>query len=198
VYEFTAEFMKEIAAQYSKEAGWFLTNNDIHSILLQSNGETEYLHHHIIELITGKEADSLQIDELVFLLLEKVTGILGNIKELPSISANMKKYHLTTIELAKEYLFAHFKENVSLEQLATHCHVSPFHFSRIFKAVLQTSPHQYLGEIRLNHAKVLLNTTPKSITGIAFECGFNSIEHFATAYRQKYKTSPSDHRRQLV
>ena len=92
----------------------------------------------------------------------------------------------------------HFHENISLKQLAQHCYVSPFHFSRIFKSVMNVSPHQYLSEIRLNHAKILLTTTDEPVTDIAFACGYNSIEHFATAYRQRFKLNPSRYRKELV
>jgi hypothetical protein len=46
VFEFTTDFFKEIKEQY-KQAAWFLKNNDIHSLLLQSNPELDYLHNSI-------------------------------------------------------------------------------------------------------------------------------------------------------
>jgi AraC family transcriptional regulator len=46
---------------------------------------------------------------------------------------------------------------------------------------MNMSPHQYLLGIRLQHAKILLTTSAKPVGDIAFECGFNSLEHFATA-----------------
>ena len=63
---------------------------------------------------------------------------------------------------------------------------------------MNLSPHQYLAEVRLNHARVLLTATDEPVTDIAFSCGYNSIEHFATAYRQKYNVNPSRYRKEIV
>jgi transcriptional regulator GlxA family with amidase domain len=59
---------------------------------------------------------------------------------------------------------------------------------------MNVSPHQYLADVRLNHAKILLTTTEQPVTDIAFACGYNSLEHFTTAYKRKFKTSPGQQR----
>lgn len=197
-FEFSANFFHLLQDQYAAQAGWFLKNNDIHSLMLRSNAELDYLHHRILEMLKRKEASNLQVDEMVMDLLEKVMEIIsGNTPEVASIGDSLKQFHLGTIENAKEYILQHFNEDISLHQLAQHCYVSPFHFSRIFKTVMNVSPHQYLAEVRLNHAKILLTTTNEPVTDIAFACGYNSIEHFATAYRRKFKQNPSRYRKQI-
>jgi len=193
VFEFTADFFRKTQEQY-QQAGWFLKNNDIHSLLLQSSPELDYLYNRITRKVTKERASGLQIDELVLELLEKVLNILTNTKDIPVIADSLKQFHLGTVENARTYILENFSHNISLQQLARHCLVSPFHFSRIFKAIMNVSPHQYLTEVRLNHAKVLLSTTEQSITDIAFTCGFNSLEHFATAYRYRFHSSPSKFR----
>lgn len=197
VFEFTADFFKAVQEQYL-QASWFLKNNDIHSLLLQSNAELDYLHNLIWEKVERKNTTPLQIDEMVIELLEKVVNILTHSKPVPVIAESLKQFHLGTAENARSYIFSNFDQNVSLQELAQHCLVSPFHFSRIFKSIMNVSPHQYLTEVRLNHAKVLLTTTDQSITDIAFACGFKSVEHFATAYRRRFTTSPSRFRKQTA
>jgi len=193
VFEFTEEFFKKTQEQY-KHAAWFLKNGDIHSLLLQSSPELDYLHTRITRKLTKERSSGLQIDELVIELLEKALNILTNTKEVPVIADSLKQFHLGTVENARAYILENFGHDISLQQLARHCLVSPFHFSRIFKAIMNVSPHQYLTEVRLNHAKILLSSTEQSITDIAFACGFNSVEHFATAYRYRFHASPSKFR----
>ncbi len=197
VFEFTVDFFKKIQEQY-KQASWFLKNNDIHSLLLQSNSELDYLHNQIWKKVEKKNAANLQIDEMVIELLEKLMDILTDSKAIPVISDSLKQFHLGTVENAKAYIFENFSQNISLQQLAKYCLVSPFHFSRVFKTIMNISPHQYLTQVRLNHSKVLLTTTDQSVTDIAFACGFNSVEHFATAYRQRFKLNPSAQRKELI
>ncbi len=197
VFEFTTDFFKEIKEQY-KQASWFLKNNDIHSLLLQSNPELDYVHNSIWKKLEKRNANGLQIDEMVMDLLERVINILTNSDPIPAVADSLKQFHLGTVETARNYIFENFSQNISLQQLAKHCLVSSFHFSRIFKTIMNVSPHQYLTEVRLNHAKVLLTTTDQSIADITYACGFNSPEHFATAYRHRFRINPTAQRKQLI
>ncbi len=197
VFEFSRSFFAEIGDRYGKDAGWFFLNKDIHSILLYNNAEAEYLHYNILQKIISGKSGRLEIDELVIRLVEKVIQVLSNSTQPLRVEAKLKQHHLVTAESARDYIQQHFSDNISLQQLAQHCYVSPFHFSRIFKSILQTSPHQYLSTVRLQHAHVLLATSEQPVTDIAFECGFNSLEHFITAFRKKFNESPGNHRRQF-
>ena len=194
-FEFKSEFADELKSHYPASLSWFLQNNDVHSILLKCTPEVDYLHHRILQSLISGTSSRLQIDEWVMDLVDELMRGVAKISNEDPIQDSLKKYHLPTIENAKEYILQHFHENISLQQLADHCLVSPFHFSRIFKTITSISPHQYLSAIRLNHAKSLLNTTSLSIGEISFDCGFNSIEHFATSYRQRYGMSPSEFRK---
>jgi AraC-like DNA-binding protein len=197
VIEFTADFFSEIADQYPR-AAWFFKNNDIHSLLLKSSPELDYLHNSLWRKVQQKKAAGLQMDEMVLDLLDRVIRILTHSGPLPSVPDNLKQFHLGTVERAREYILANFNGDISLQQLAKHCLVSLFHFSRIFKTIMNVSPHQYLAEVRVNHARVLLATTAQSISDISYSCGFNSPEHFATAYRSRFRVNPSAHRKQLT
>ena len=103
---------------------------------------------------------------------------------------------MSTIERAKLYLQDHFTEDISLQEVASHCNVSPFHFGRTFKKFTNYSPHQYLLTIRLKHAELLLRNTTRPILDICFLSGFNSLEHFVTMFKQRYHVSPTQYRRE--
>ena len=198
-FEFTTDFFRLIREHYAPQAGWFLNNNDIHSLMLHSNAELDLLQHRIFQILASKEASGLQIDELALELVERVmTLISGSPAKINSITDSLKRFHLVTIENAKNYILGHFNENISLHRLAQYCHVSPFHFSRIFKSIMNISPHQYLADVRLNHAKILLASSEQPVTDIAFACGYNSLEHFTTTYRRKFKTNPGRHRKNII
>jgi AraC-like DNA-binding protein len=131
------------------------------------------------------------------MVMEVVDKVLRHIVDYNpdhSISARLKKNHLVTIEKAKEYITRHFTSDISLAEIADYCNVSPFHFSRIFKTFTSISPHQFLLSIRLKNSELLLKETALPVADIAFTSGFNSIEHFTAAFRQKYKTPPAKYR----
>ena len=192
IFDFRRSFFEEtILDIYGNRLPWILKNNDIHSIMVNATPELEYIHYRIYQKITSQKYDSLEIDELVIVLLEKVMAVLGFAETPANIPGKFKEYHLSTIETARDYILSHFKETISLNQLAAYCHISPFHFSRIFKTVTGKSPHQYLNSVRLTHAKVLVTESNSPVSDIAYECGFNSPEHFVTAFKQFHKINPS-------
>lgn len=192
IFDFTRSFYEEtIVEQYGSRLPWILQNKDLHSLMVNSTPELEYLHRRIFEKISAGSCHALEIDEMVFRLLEKLMELLGMAQTPANVPDRLKQLHLNTAEKARDYLLTRFREPVSLQQLAAHCLVSPFHFSRIFKAITGESPHQYLNAVRLTHAKLMLEETYASVSAIAYDCGFNSPEHFVTAFRKMYGIRPS-------
>lgn len=196
IFEFTGHFYKEILEQYGKTK--FFADNDLHSTLCKTTPETEFLHYYIARLILTRTGSKLQIDNLAMEVMHKVLGSVTDYSPDPHIHPRLKQLHLTTIELAKNYITEHHTDDISLQEIATHCHVSPFHFSRLFKTFTHCSPHQFLLNIRLKHAELLLKDTGLPIADIAFASGFNSIEHFTAAFRQKYQFPPAKYRSQMA
>jgi AraC-like DNA-binding protein len=193
-FNFSDDFYERVKDHFGMEAKWFFSNPDLQSLLLSSNAGIELIHQRILAKVN--EGISLELDDLVIALVEKIMMTMGNKEALP-LSDTLKHHHLSTIEKARNYLFENFDKNISMQELSTHCCVSLFHFSRIFKAIMNKSPYQYLAELRLNHAHVLLTTSDLPVTQIAFQSGFNSLEHFTTSYKQQFNLSPSIYRKRM-
>jgi AraC family transcriptional regulator len=90
-----------------------------------------------------------------------------------------------------EFMQANLSRSIDLSELAQVCHLSPAHFSRAFKRAAGSSPHAYFVELRLKHAKELLEQTRMPITEIAQSCGFDHAQYFATAFRRKLGLTPT-------
>lgn len=95
----------------------------------------------------------------------------------------------------RAFIEAHLDRDVTLEELARQACLSPFHFARSFKAATGASPHRYLLQRRLDHAKALLSVGEASLTEIAFACGFSSQAHFSSSFKRANGVTPSDFRR---
>jgi AraC family transcriptional regulator len=189
IIQFKPSFFETLKDRYKQTA--FFSDNDQHSTLVKTSTDLEFLHYQILQLISTGSGTKLQVDHLVMEIIEKTLLIVTNYKPHPKINDRLKKNHLTTIERAKEYITMNFTNDISLTEIAEYCYVSPFHFSRIFKVFTAYSPHQFLLNIRLKNAELLLKNTSKPIADIAWSSGFNSIEHFSYAFRQKYKFAPA-------
>jgi AraC family transcriptional regulator len=79
--------------------------------------------------------------------------------------------------------------------LAEEAGLSPYHFSKAFKASLGVPPWRYVTERRIHRAKELLLDRCRSITEIAHDLGFSSHSHFTDVFRKKTGRAPSRFRR---
>ena len=189
IFDFKPAFFEELSDLYKSVN--FLHNNDLHSTLIKTNADTEFLHYQILQLILNKSGSKLQVDNLVMEMVDHVLHHITDYKPDHAINSRLKRNHLLTIEKAKDYITKHFTSDISLAEVADYCNVSPFHFSRIFKTFTSISPHQFLLSIRLKSSELLLKETSLPVADVAFSSGFNSIEHFTNAFRQKYKSPPA-------
>ena len=99
------------------------------------------------------------------------------------------------IQKAAAYLRGHYREPVTLEQLARLAGFSPSHFSNRFHAVMGVGYKEYLISLRLERAKVLLRLSDQSVTEIAAGCGFCSLSHFLHVFRVRCGLTPVRYRK---
>jgi AraC family transcriptional regulator len=191
IIEFSDSFYKTIKDTYRKLNLSFFENNDIQSISIKTNAEIEYIHYNILRQIIGNDPVRIAIDDLVSELLEWFLYRLSNGNDNIIINPKLKKYHLQTIEQAKNYIVNNFVEDISLAEVSDYCHVSPFHFSRIFKKITHYSPYQYLVDTRLKNAELLIRHSDLLLKDICYQSGFSSIEHFNAAFKKKTGHTPT-------
>jgi len=85
-------------------------------------------------------------------------------------------------------------QDLDVPTLAAAVHLSPKHFSRLFKSVVGVPPMTYLQALRVSRARAALAGTDRSVALIAAEHGFADAAHLSRAFRQAYGTTPSDFR----
>jgi AraC family transcriptional regulator len=193
IFNFTDAFYQQFIEDLNLKTSFFFANENLLSLTLKASPECEYLHFQILQNL--QTIGKLEMDCLVMELLHHIVGIINNEKYAFEIDGALRKFHLPTVEQAKEYIHHHFTDDISLQEISTYSCVSPFHFSRIFKKITGFSPIQYLQSIRLKHSEMLLRNTSLPVTDIALSSGFTTGEYFATVFKQKYKTSPTQFRR---
>ena len=101
------------------------------------------------------------------------------------------------IQAALDYINQHYAdESLSMGAVAEHLRMSPSHFSRLFKEIMEESFPSYVNRLRLSSAyQRLLDERDSTIEKIAQESGFYSSSYFTTLFRKQYGLSPSQARR---
>ncbi|QWW72581.1 helix-turn-helix domain-containing protein [Rhizobium sp. WYJ-E13] len=99
---------------------------------------------------------------------------------------------------ALDYLEAHLKGVLYLEDLAKVAGLSRMHFAAQFRASTGLSPHAYILKRRIEDAQHLLLDAARSIADIAFEMGFSSQAHFTGAFRKIVGVPPGRWRQKFL
>ncbi len=94
-----------------------------------------------------------------------------------------------------DFLHTHYGAPLTLSEIAAISGYSPNHFHRIFSHVMGNTPQEYLLSVRLEHAKQLLLQPEKSISEIAYECGFSSQSYFTEQFRKEARMTPGKYRK---
>jgi len=101
------------------------------------------------------------------------------------------------IQQAKAYTDEHYGDaELQMNQVAKKFNLSPSHFSTIFKQEIGESFRDYLNNLRISHAKVLLRTTNLKVAEVAFRSGYHDSHYFSTFFKKKTGISPQQFRAQ--
>jgi AraC family transcriptional regulator len=96
-----------------------------------------------------------------------------------------------------DYVKAHLDKKIILRDMARQAGLSPSHFSRLFRRSAGTTPHQYVLERRIDHAKSLMTDSRHSLLDIAIATGFRTHQHFSKVFQRITGHSPRQYRSQL-
>lgn len=108
---------------------------------------------------------------------------------------SLREEYISRINRVIDYIEENIDQELTLEQLARVATFSQFHFHRIFRAMHGETLNQFIHRVRLEKAASQLQENPqKSITEIAFDCGFSGSSAFARAFKDKFKMSASQWR----
>jgi len=99
------------------------------------------------------------------------------------------------IDKVIDYITNHLHLPVSLEELASVAHFSPFHFHRIFVAVTGETVHQFTSRLRNEKAARLLRFSQEPVDSIAVACGFSSGATLSRVFKQYFGVAPAAYRK---
>jgi transcriptional regulator GlxA family with amidase domain len=96
------------------------------------------------------------------------------------------------------WMVGNLAENLSVEALADRVAMSRRHFARAFRAETGSTPAVYVERLRVDRARIELETTSAPIEAIAARCGFGSVETLRRAFSRRLGVNPSDYRKRFA
>ncbi|TVY06994.1 response regulator transcription factor [Paenibacillus cremeus] len=127
-------------------------------------------------------------------------SIPDRIRKLKSPGTDMTEQPLPasrgdeTIQLAMQYIRAHFRDNLSLEKVASIVYLNPVYFSQLFKQKTGIGYKEYVIQLRMERATELLSNRTLRVVDVARLVGYDDLRHFTQVFRKKYNRTPTEYR----
>jgi len=93
-----------------------------------------------------------------------------------------------------DFIQDNLNQRLTLMELSTVVHMSPYHFARLFKQSTGVPPHRFVLGQRIARASLLLRAARLSIAEVARLVGFRTPSHFTMAFRRMTGITPSTYR----
>ncbi|PCJ25601.1 MAG: AraC family transcriptional regulator [SAR86 cluster bacterium] len=105
-----------------------------------------------------------------------------------------RTHHDEEIIKVQEWLYDHFQEPIQIGKLAGEFQLSVRSLNRRFKLATNTTPLQYLQELRIDHAKELLKQSNLVISEIADLVGYQDVSYFTGLFKNINSVTPNEYR----
>jgi AraC-like DNA-binding protein len=103
---------------------------------------------------------------------------------------------LARLRRVRDRIDREYARPLDVEALARDAHMSPGHFSRLFRQAYGESPYSYLMTRRIERAMALLRRGDMSVTEVCFEVGCSSLGTFSTRFTELVGMPPGAYRRE--
>lgn len=140
---------------------------------------------------TLKIADQFYIQSLLMKLLSDL--IQGQGKDVCYSVENKKNLY---INRAISYVELHYKEDVTVQELADYLAINRSYMSELFSRTIGMSPKEYLIKYRIAKARNMLVYTDRSVEDIAVFCGYSNLSSFSKVFKKDTGYSPIQYRRE--
>lgn len=117
--------------------------------------------------------------------------------QAPAYRTAQVRTYAERVDAARHRLETRYAERHSLADLASEAGLSLYHFARIFRDLVGVPPHRYLLKVRLARAAALLREGVP-VSHSCFRVGFDTLGHFAEAFRREFAVAPSEWARRPI
>lgn len=130
------------------------------------------------------------------LLMELLALLYRHFKASNSLDEDVLAFHRGYDRLRDvlQYINANPGKDFTLEELSSISLMNKTYFSAYFKKVMNVTVFEYIKNLRIDYACMLLKTTVSNITDIALECGFKSVTHFNRIFKEHTHFTPNEFR----
>lgn len=146
------------------------------------------------KLYSGKVNDRLQLHSLTSVedMEEYLEYLVNTAMKYRDLTAQPK----SVAEEIKQYIYAHYGDELTRNDLAEIVYLNPDYLARLFKKETGVSLGSYVIQVRIAAAKQLLETTRLSVYTIANKVGYTNYSYFSKLFKQEVGLSPNEYKKE--
>jgi AraC-like DNA-binding protein len=148
---------------------------------------------HLSQMIRQPAISALEEEAALLSIAQSVIRLGGG-------TLNVAEYYSRKDMLllrAKEYILSNLHQKLSVDEICQTANMSKYHFIRLFNEQFGMTPHQYVLNCRINHAKQALKVGDK-VSDVAVNLGFADVSHLNRKFKKIFGITPRQYQRQLV
>lgn len=110
-----------------------------------------------------------------------------------------KSRYYDVIQEASAYIYQHYGEvDLRLSDIANSVNISPAHFTTIFSQETGKTVTEFMTEVRMGQARILLRTTNQTHYEIALAVGYRDVSYFSRLFKRYHNVSPGNYRKGVI
>lgn len=153
-------------------------------MVFKNTDSSEYIRK-VHQILQNNELLPSEIQDSYTLLFHEILQFLKRISNESELSPAQK---------IKNYIDMHVLDAVKLSTLAKLIYRSESQTIRLFKSEFNTTPHQYILESKINHARNMLISSAIPVNEISEKLGFSDEHYFSNIFKDKVGMSPNKYR----
>ncbi|KYG71492.1 hypothetical protein AWW68_18275 [Roseivirga spongicola] len=148
--------------------------------------------------LSADEVDNYSIfNRILEMVFADCSAQLHNLENQQIVKQSTKVELYKRLSIARDYIQAHYCEEINLNELSKVACLSPYHFHRAFKRTFGITPKKYVTALRIERAKWLLKNRDSNVQSVCNEIGFKDVSSFTRLFSSYTKATPSAYRNQL-
>lgn len=164
----------------------------------KNHGEMTEIFKKICEEYNNREKGwQMAVESLLMYLLTLIYRCYDEMEELEETSDNFEKMY-SRISVVMKYLAENFREEITLEQIASEVSLSRHYLCKCFKKITGKTIFEYIEQLRVQYSCYLLKTTDDSIMDVALLAGFNSVNYYNRVFKRIVKMTPGQYRKENI
>lgn len=175
-------------------SGFIKKHKVTHSIFTADNPDTASLIDFMESILKENKSKRNSYKSFINGYLHLITAFIQRNKLIPDSKEIFKQEEIQRFNPLFEYVDKNYSQHITVDALGALMHLNSTYLCRIFKEITGSTLTEYINYVRIHKATKMLSLD-KTLSEIAYECGFSSLTYFNRIFKKRRGYSASEYRK---